>query len=304
MLVRARPWENCCALEANPEPKLKSFLSVSRASVSTASAKGPGAEGAEVEIENVRKVFHSRRGEPPVEALRDVTLRLPPGRFVAVLGPSGCGKSTLLALVAGLEKPTVGAIFIDGLKVVEPFTEVGIVFQRDLLLEWRTCLDNVLLQFELRGLPKRRFTDRAMELLDLVGISDFAARYPRELSGGMRQRVSLCRALAHDPDLLLMDEPFGALDALTRERLNDDLARISSKANKTVLFITHSIAEAIFLADKVVVLSNRPGRILEQFDIGLERPRYRELRDTPQFGKYIRDIRRVLDSEEAMSHEH
>jgi NitT/TauT family transport system ATP-binding protein len=241
----------------------------------------------------VDKVFAPPRGEP-VRALSDVNLEIPEGEFVSVLGPSGCGKSTLLTIVAGLEPPTGGLVQIGGEVISGPYTPAGIVFQRDLLLEWRNVLDNILLQFELRGLKAAPHKQRARDLLDLVGIADFADRYPRELSGGMRQRVGICRALAHDPGLLLMDEPFGALDALTREQLNDDLAHICSQTQKSVMFITHSIAEAVFLGDRVVIMSARPGRIIEDFKIELARPRLRELRNSSDFSEYVHKIRDVL----------
>jgi NitT/TauT family transport system ATP-binding protein len=256
-------------------------------------AAAPPSGGVEVRLTKVSKTFVPPRGQP-VEALEPVDLMIEAGQFVSVLGPSGCGKSTLMSIVAGLEDATSGAVQIDGSLIDGPYTPAGVVFQRDLLLEWRTCLDNILLQFEMRGLKSKPYRDRAFELLDMVGIRDFHRRYPRELSGGMRQRVSICRALAHDPGLLLMDEPFGALDALTREQLNDDLADICAKTSKTVIFITHSIAEAVFLADRVVVMSARPGRIVADFDIDLPRPRLAETRTTDQFSAMTRKVRVAL----------
>lgn len=250
---------------------------------------------AEVRIAGVSKMFRSLSGS--VIALADFSMDVAKGEFVSLLGPSGCGKSTLLNLVAGLDRPTRGSITIGGTVVKGPFTRCGIVFQRDLLLEWRTALRNVLLQFELRGENPDKHMNRALELLELVGIQDFRDHYPRQLSGGMRQRVSICRALAHDPELMLMDEPFGALDALTREQLNDDLARICSHTGKTVIFITHSIAEAVFLSDRVVVMSPRPGRVVGEVMVGLGKARDRQLRATPEFSERVRAVRRILDSE-------
>lgn len=249
--------------------------------------------GVEVLVKDVTKKFIPPRGQP-VQALTPVNLTIEPGQFLSVLGPSGCGKSTLMSIVAGLADATSGEVRIDGSRIDGPYTPAGVVFQRDLLLEWRTCLDNILLQFEMRGLKPKAYHQRALELLDMVGIRDFHGRYPRELSGGMRQRVSICRALAHDPGLLLMDEPFGALDAMTREQLNDDLAEICAKTNKTVIFITHSIAEAIFLGDRVVVMSARPGRIVADFNIDLPKPRIAEVRASEQFANLTREVRGAL----------
>jgi NitT/TauT family transport system ATP-binding protein len=220
-----------------------------------------------------------------------------PGEFVSVVGPSGCGKSTLLLMVAGLIPSSGGTITIGNSTVTKPYTDLGIVFQEPVLLDWRKVLGNVLLQVELRrGLDKKKYRARAFELLDLVGLSGFENRYPFELSGGMRQRVSICRALLHDPPLLLMDEPFGALDALTRDQLNLDLQQIWMGSGKTVMFVTHSISEAVFLSDRVAVFSARPGRVVEVLDIDLPRPRHLSIRETPEFGQYAGEIRRVFAS--------
>ena len=227
----------------------------------------------------------------PVEALRDVTLAVEQGEFVALVGPSGCGKSTLLRIVAGLRSATRGRVTIDERTVTRPIPEVGMVFQAPVLLRWRTIVDNVLLPAELSGLRPADHRVRALELLRLVGLGDFAARFPRELSGGMQQRVSLCRALLLDPPLLLMDEPFGALDAMTRDEMNLELLRVWGEAGtvagrrKTVLFVTHSIPEAVFLADRVVVMSPRPGRIARIFRVDLPRPRTVETRASAEFGR-------------------
>jgi NitT/TauT family transport system ATP-binding protein len=221
--------------------------------------------------EGVSKVF--RRGTSEVRALDRVDLEVAEGEFVAVLGPSGCGKSTLMRLVAGLIPATTGHLAIAGVPVQGPHTDLGIVFQAATLLDWRTVLGNVMLQLELRGLDPGAYESRAVALLDAVGLGEFAGAYPRELSGGMKQRVAIVRALVHDPKILLMDEPFGALDALTREQMRIDLEDLWLSSRKTVLFITHSIDEAVLLADRVLVMSPRPGRIERDIAIELPRPR-------------------------------
>lgn len=242
-----------------------------------------------VVIDNVEMTYGKL--ERSVRALEPVSLTIDPGEFVAIVGPSGCGKSTLLKIVAGLLNPTGGQVLIDGKRVKEPITDVGIVFQQHLLLPWRNALDNILLQIEARRLPTKDFSDRAKDLMELTGLSGFEEKFPGELSGGMAQRVSICRALVHDPPLLLMDEPFGALDAMTRDQMNQDLERISREANKTVLFITHSIQEAVFLADRVVVMSPRPGGIDEIVTTDIPRPRDFAHRETPQFIDAVQHIR-------------
>jgi NitT/TauT family transport system ATP-binding protein len=221
--------------------------------------------------EGVSKVF--RRGTSEVRALDRVDLEVAEGEFVAVLGPSGCGKSTLMRLVAGLIPATTGRLAIAGVPVQGPHTDLGIVFQAATLLDWRTVLGNVLLQLELRGLNPGAYESRAVALLNAVGLGEFAGAYPRELSGGMKQRVAIVRALVHDPKILLMDEPFGPLDALTREQMRIDLEDLWLSSRKTVLFITHSIDEAVLLADRVLVMSPRPGRIERDIAIELPRPR-------------------------------
>jgi NitT/TauT family transport system ATP-binding protein len=242
-----------------------------------------------IELDRVGMTYET--GSGPVEALRDINLSVGAGEFISLVGPSGCGKSTMLRVVAGLRPTTGGTIMVDGAPVVKPIPKVGMVFQAAVLLKWRTILDNVLLPAELAGLSPRRYRDRAVELLELVGLRDFTGKRPGELSGGMQQRVALCRALLLDPPLLLMDEPFGALDAMTRDDMNLELLRVWGEAThagerKTVLFVTHSIPEAVFLSDRVVVMSPRPGRIAEIVDIGLPRPRTVETRATAEFGQY------------------
>jgi NitT/TauT family transport system ATP-binding protein len=263
--------------------------------IAGASAGEATAQGIGVQIDRVKKIYETR-GEP-ITALDECSLDLHPGEFVSVVGPSGCGKSTLMLMVAGLIPASSGAITIGTSRVQGPYTDLGIVFQEPVLLDWRKVTANVLLQVELRrGFDKRLYRERARELLDLVGLTGFEDRYPYELSGGMRQRVSICRSLLHDPPLLLMDEPFGALDALTRDQLNLDLQSIWLQSRKTVMFVTHSISEAVFLSDRVVVFSDRPGRVVEVLDIDLPRPRHLSIRETPEFGTYAGEIRRVFAS--------
>ena len=256
----------------------------SPASAAAVSRPAPSADAA-IAIAGASKIFRRERraagGE--VRALDPIDLVVPRGEFLAIVGPSGCGKSTLLRLIAGLLAPTAGEVRVDGVPVTRPQTRVGIVFQSPVLLEWRTVLDNVLLQLELRGEDPRPHRERALALLESVGLAEFWDRYPRELSGGMRQRASIVRALIHDPPLLLMDEPFGALDALTREQMRVDLEALWLATRKTVVFITHSIDEAVLLADRVIVMSARPGRIEEILPIPLARPRGLEARRTPVF---------------------
>ena len=233
----------------------------------------------------------------PVEALRDVGFSVGRGELVALVGPSGCGKSSLLRVVAGLRRPTVGTVAVDGRAVTRPIPSVGMVFQAPVLLKWRTVRDNVLLPAELAGLDRARYRERAEQLLRLVGLDGFADRRPRELSGGMQQRAAICRALLLDPPLLLMDEPFGALDAMTRDEMNLELLRVwgePSTSRKTVLFVTHSIPEAVFLADRVVVFSPRPGRVARIVDVPLPRPRAWRACAAPQFGALALEIHETL----------
>jgi NitT/TauT family transport system ATP-binding protein len=246
-----------------------------------------------IEIRGVSKTYHSARGS--LRALEPIDLAIAEQEFVSLVGPSGCGKSTLLMLVAGLLAASEGEVRVQGKLVAGPYTDLGFVFQRDVLLDWRDALSNVLLQAEMRDQDRRAWEARARELLALAGLDGMERKYPWELSGGMRQRVALCRALLHDPPLLLMDEPFGALDALTRDQMNLELQRIWWASKKTVLFVTHSIAEAVFLADRVVVLSPRPGQIVETIDVALERPRRLAIRESPEFGHYSQRIRSVFE---------
>jgi NitT/TauT family transport system ATP-binding protein len=234
-----------------------------------------------VELAGVAKTY--RRGERETHAIERFDLAIHEGEFLTIVGPSGCGKSTLLRIVAGLHLASAGDVRVDGRIVDRPQTNLGIVFQSPVLLDWRTALDNVLVQVELRGFDPRAYKERALRMLEQVGLKDFADRYPFELSGGMRQRVAIARALIHDAPLLLMDEPFGALDALTREQMRLDLEALWLATRKTVLFITHSIDEAVLLADRVVVMSPRPGKVECVMDIALPRPRGLEARRAQAF---------------------
>ena len=246
-----------------------------------------------ISLNRVTRIFNSRDGDQ-VTALQDVSLDIGRNEFITLVGPSGCGKSTLLRIVAGLILPTAGRASIGGEEITEPRAETGIVFQAPTLLPWASVLDNVLFPLRMMHRIDSTSTDKAMALLKLVGLTGFEGKSPRELSGGMQQRVAICRALVHDPDILLMDEPFGALDALTREEMTMELLRIWSERPKTVLFVTHSITEAVVLADRVVVMSPRPGRIAEIIDIGLPRPRSFETEAAPEFHEASHRIRQLI----------
>ncbi len=240
----------------------------------------------------LRGVGHSYgQGADRVEALLPITVQLRQGEALSIVGPSGCGKSTLLKLIAGLEMPTVGRVLIDGQSVTQPVADAGIVFQRDLLLDWRSILDNVMLPAEIRGLDKHAARARAMALLEELGIAAFAHRHPWELSGGMRQRAAIARALLTQPAFMLLDEPFSALDALTRDQMNVLLQQVQIAENVTMLLITHSILEAVFLADRVIVMSGRPGAVLDEIALDFPRPRHLGLRETPEFTDVVRRIR-------------
>ena len=241
-----------------------------------------------VDVAGVGKTY--RRAGRETHALESIDLAIRSGEFLAIVGPSGCGKSTLLRIVAGLVGASRGDVRVEGTRVDRPQTNLGIVFQSPVLLDWRTALDNVLVQVELRSLDPKAYRDNALRLLDQIGLKDFADRYPYELSGGMRQRVAIARALIHDAPLLLMDEPFGALDALTREQMRLDLEALWLATHKTVMFITHSIDEAVLLADRVVVMSPRPGRIERTIDIPLPRPRGLAARREPEFVRITEEI--------------
>ena len=241
-----------------------------------------------IEIKALRKTFGE--GEGATLALDGIDLSIAEGEFVSVVGPSGCGKSTLLRHVAGLVAPSSGSVTVFHRPVNGPLTECGIVFQQAILLDWRTILENVLFNIDMRGLDVAAYRPRALELLKSVGLEDFAQKRPYQLSGGMKQRASIARALVHEPPLLMMDEPFGALDALTREQMRLDLERIWMETRKTVLFITHSIDEAVLLSDRVVVMTPRPGRIERILDIDLPRPRGFAARKDPRFTRAVDEI--------------
>ena len=261
---------------------------------------GTDSRPVDIAIEGVRKIFRTKRKQ--TLALNTVDLAIKQGEFVSIVGPSGCGKSTLMRLIAGLLPCSEGRILVDGRVVNGPETNVGIVFQTAVLLEWRSIIDNVLLQIELRGLkPVEQYRQRAEDLLAAVGLTGFQNNLPHELSGGMQQRASIVRALIHDPPRLLMDEPFGALDALTREQVRVDLEELWLNTRKTVLFITHSIEEAVLLSDRVVVMSPRPGTIDRIIDVHLPRPRGLAARRDPEFARLCDEITDIFLSRGVLS---
>jgi NitT/TauT family transport system ATP-binding protein len=242
-----------------------------------------------IDVCDIVRSFRTSAGD--ISALDHISFNVTAGEFVSIVGPSGCGKTTLLMLLAGLMHPSSGVIVVDGQRVDRPLTNIGIVFQSPVLLAWRNTLGNVLMQIEMRGCSVGPYRHRALALLRSVGLEGFERRLPHELSGGMQQRVSICRALIHDPPLLLMDEPFGALDALTRDQMALDIQRVCARGDKTVLFVTHSITEAVFLSDRVIIMTPRPGRIDTIIDVELPRPRRLALREDPRFSAYSRHIR-------------
>ena len=240
-------------------------------------------------------------GDNSTVALKELDFTIYDSEFVSVVGQSGCGKSTLLKILAGLLPFSAGTLELNGVPLRGPSKEAAVVFQSPVLLPWRTVLENVLLPIEFRGLPQSQYRLSALDLLATTGLRDFADRYPYELSGGMQQRAAIVRALVQDPKLLLMDEPFGALDAMTREQMNLELLRIWSRSRKTVFFITHSIAEAIFLSDRVIAMTTRPGRIADIIDIDLPRPRDLSVINTDRFGRYAARLRTLLDAHGGLS---
>jgi NitT/TauT family transport system ATP-binding protein len=256
-------------------------------------AAGRSRDGATVRIAAVRKTF----GE--LEAIRQLSFDVADGEFLSVLGPSGCGKSTLLMMIAGLVAPSAGEIRIKDAKVAGPRREVGVVFQSPVLLPWRTVLHNVLFPIELLKLPRRDYEPRAMDLLRMAKIDEFSALLPRQLSGGMRQRVAICRALVHDPSILLMDEPFSALDAITRDEMAVELQRIWQANRKTVIFVTHSIREAAFLSDRVLVMARRPATIIDELPIDLPRPRSIAVTEDEAFNRLVRHLRNAIEASHA-----
>jgi len=242
-----------------------------------------------IEYDRVRKVY--LHGSGPLLAVDELSFAVRDQEFASILGPSGCGKTTLLKITAGIMPVSSGTVSVNGRPVTEPVSDLGMVFQSPVLVKWRSVMDNILFPVEILGHRRRDYLDRARDLIRLVGLAGFEDRLPGELSGGMQQRVSICRALITDPPLLLMDEPFGALDALTREDMNLELLRIWEARKKTVLFVTHSIPEAVFLSDKVIVLSPRPSRVARIFDIALPRSREFSVCYTKEFGEYCGAIR-------------
>jgi len=257
----------------------------------------PREEKTEIKIEDVSMIFQDKNGGEPVIALKNVNLDIKEGEFISLLGPSGCGKTTLLRIIADLLQPSMGNVTVRGetTRNIRLQKKYGIVFQNPVLYDWRTVRRNVCMPMELLGMKKTERTARVTKMLDLVGLSEFGKHYPYELSGGMQQRVGIARALAINPEILLMDEPFSALDEFTREKLHLDLLNIWSKTNKTVVFVTHNISEAVFLSDRVVVLSPHPGRVSAVIDINIPRPRRMESRQTPQFYDYITKIRNSFE---------
>jgi NitT/TauT family transport system ATP-binding protein len=251
-----------------------------------------GAADTLVRFENVSKYYG--RDSKSVHVVDNVSFTARRSEFISILGPSGCGKSTMMMLTSGLIPASSGAISINGEVIDKPYTNLGIVFQQDLLMDWRRVLSNVLVQPEFRGLPAKDYEQRARDLLKLVGLAGSENKYPYELSGGMRQRVAICRALVHNPELLLMDEPFGALDALTRDQMNLDLQRIWFENKKTVLFVTHSIPEAVFLGDRIFIMAPSPTKILEEIEVDLPRPRTLEIRETSEFAAYVHRVTQIF----------
>ncbi len=246
-------------------------------------------------FQHLHKRFRSMDGGDVV-ALHDVNFEVRQGEFVTVVGPSGCGKSTLLRILAGLARATQGEVSLGGRVVSGPTRDVGVVFQAPVLLPWRTVLQNVLVPAEVQGRDLKVARERALHYLDLVGLTAFATKYPSELSGGMQQRVGIARALVNDPMLLLMDEPFGALDAMTRETMNLELLKLKERTGATIMLVTHSIPEAVFLGDRVVVMSPRPGRVTQVVEVDLPGPRTLDLINTERFGTYVSGIRANLQA--------
>jgi NitT/TauT family transport system ATP-binding protein len=248
-----------------------------------------------LELRGVSMIYEQRGKR--FEALRDVSLQVDAGEFIAIVGASGCGKTTLLRIVDGLKSPTRGQVWVDGKPVQKPGPDRGFVFQQDALFPWRTVLDNVIFGLEVQGRSKKAARLRADGLLRLVGLSGFEQHFPHELSGGMRQRANLARALTIDPDVLLMDEPFASLDAQTREIMQAELLRIWRGNRKTVLFVTHQIDEAVFLADRVVVMTSRPGQVKAVLDVNIERPRDLSIKRTPPFLELVDEVWKLIEEE-------
>jgi NitT/TauT family transport system ATP-binding protein len=257
----------------------------------------PATTKAVIEVRSLNHVYSSTSGS--VTALQDIGFSAPEGSFISIVGPSGCGKSTLLQILAGLMHPTSGEVTVDGLLLREPQPgKVAIVFQDPNLLPWKTSAENVAFPLEIQGVPKEKRHELVRSMLDLVGLRDFGGHYPSQLSGGMRQRVSIARGLAQDPRIILMDEPFGALDEQSRTKMGEELLRIWAKTHKTILLITHSITEALYLSDQVLVMSARPGRIIDRIDVPFPRPRNLDMIGSPEFGRARNHIWHLLTADD------
>jgi NitT/TauT family transport system ATP-binding protein len=246
-----------------------------------------------VSTRGITKTFGS--GDKQMVALSGLDLDVRKGEFLSLLGPSGCGKSTALNIMGGLLKATSGEISFDGQPLTEPRREIGMMFQQAVMFPWRTTLQNVLLPVEIAGENKKKYLAKANELLGMVGISDFADSYPWQLSGGMQQRAALCRVLLNDPKLLLLDEPFGALDEFTRETMNQELLRLQAYSGNTAVLVTHNITEAVFMSDRIAVMSARPGRLVDIIEVPFDRPRTPDLQTTGDFVKLVAQARRMLE---------
>jgi NitT/TauT family transport system ATP-binding protein len=254
----------------------------------------PTAETPLVSATDVQKTYFTRQSQ--IHAVASASVDVARGEFVSLLGPSGCGKSTLLMMIAGLERPTAGSIMLAGEPVAAPRRDIGIIFQDATLLPWKSTLENVLFPIRILKLPMEKYRDRAHSLIKMVGLAGFEHKKPGELSGGMRQRVAICRALIHDPEILLMDEPFSALDAITRDQMNVALSEILETYRKTVIFVTHSIREAAFLSDRVVVMGGRPSTIILDLKMPFPRPRRFEVEETQEFAQVCRQLRLTIEA--------
>jgi NitT/TauT family transport system ATP-binding protein len=252
-------------------------------------------EASWINVAGLHKIYNTRTGGK-THALSDINFSVKRGEFISIVGPSGCGKTTLLNILAGLISKTEGSAKISGSEVTKPLSEIGMVFQAPTLLPWRTILENVMVPIEVQKKDPAKGLEKAKELLELAGLNGFEDKYPNELSGGMQQRAGICRALVHSPSVLLMDEPFGALDAMTREYMNLELLRIWKESNQTIALVTHSITEAVFLSDRVIVMSPRPGRIAEIIEIDLPRPRTLEMMSSDAAGVFVRKIRHYFNA--------
>ncbi len=253
-----------------------------------------------ITLDQVGKTYHTRTGS--VHAVAEASFGVRQGEFVSLLGPSGCGKSTLLMMVAGLETPSSGSLRFSGEPITGPRRDNGIIFQDATLLPWKSVIDNVLFPVDILKMPREQYRTRAFELIARVGLKGFEHKKPHELSGGMRQRVAICRALIHDPQVLLMDEPFSALDAITRDQMNVVLADMLENYNKTVLFVTHSIREAVYLSDRVLVMGGRPSTVTLDLRIDFERPRRPDIEDDPRFRDMVRQLRQSIEHAHDTSH--